>query len=69
MGTIGCVSVESSVLNQVILLLQTFSPQIVYVTVFHPGNTIQITQAGLIFRRRTRILSWTVCSPATLYSI
>lgn len=37
--------------------------------ILHPGNTIEVTQAGVIFRWRAGVLSWAVSSPATLYSI
>jgi hypothetical protein len=40
-----------------------------YLRIFHPGNTIEITQAGLILRRRFRKHARAVSSPAALLCI
>ena len=39
------------------------------VPVFHPSNTIQVSQAGVILWRRARVLARAVSSPATLVCI
>lgn len=51
------------------LLLWHEFKHIFCIPVFHPSNTIQVTQTGFIFWGRTRILSRAISSPTALFSI